>query len=59
MKDYEKLTKVLDKIGVEFHVNTEDFDNIHVIVRNDYVEDVENQAFSFMFDRITGEYKER
>jgi hypothetical protein len=59
MKDYEKLQRVLDEIGVDYHVNLKDYEHIHVTVRNDYIEDVESQAFSFMFDKVTGEYKEQ
>ena len=58
MNDYKKLAKVLEEIGIEFYINHEYPENVHVTVRNEY-EDVECQTFTFMFNKITGEYKER
>ena len=56
MSDKEKLLKVLQEIGVDcFESNDEYADR--VIVRNENY-DIEEQAFMFKFNKVTGKYFE-
>lgn len=57
MSDKEKLLKVLQEIGVDTWINSDEHCE-RVYVRNENYDIEENRVFDFKFDKKTGKYFE-